>query len=675
MKKSVALTLMLCLYVITGIQAKGMNSGPADDFADEQGTVVEYEGKQYVRVTNARQFLRSFISGKGILIARHTTINLTPLLSDKNWWQKNLNYFKWLPSYAAEDLTGQNIVSEEVNDGRQLAIVGYKNIDILGEGNSRIVVEPRYAFCLRLVNCVNISIRNLTIGHTDEGHCEGGVIGVSGGRSMSVQDCNLYGCGTYGLELKNTSHFTMYDSGIHDCTYGIMTLDNVTPAYFEGCNFYRNREFSLIEGTGSDITFDNCRFYANQETSPLFNIDRAFRLNYCLIMHPTEQLGNIEQAQQNNCWLSSELSDARGLGFDGDEFEGAGFGKEKIKVSYKGARPTVTDFINTISGFWEQDGEDGCYSWTKAWERYKKTKQTDPGNTFIVDERNGFVRLESKMEGSDYVTYHEFCYWNCADGQHKLFAYNNGMLDGGKAAASECTVGLYFYLYDNATNTIANLGFDIEVLGGRPDDDYMPLAYLLPRSGKDLTYINEKGKRGIVKWNGGGFSILRPITALPKSAKRMDAKGQLAVYINQEDEEMSTVWLVDEQNKTVEKVCTTRPASPGQWPRMMKPESDAVKVPLDNIASAERAWVIGEGRKIVVEGCRDQRNTLTYIIDAGLHRAWQLPSQEGVVSVDGAKHEIIVSTYGYDDEGRYSYNRAYSTEGQFLRMVGDKERE
>ena len=55
--------------------------------------------------------------------------------------------------------------------------------------------------------------------------------------------------------------------------------------------------------------------------------------------------------------------------------------------------------------------------------------------------------------------------------------------------------------------------------------------------------------------------------------------------------------------------------------------------------------------------------------------AKQLPSSEGVISLDTDKREIIAASYGYDSDGRYTVNKAYSVEGKFLRIVGDKERE
>lgn len=82
---------------------------------------------------------------------------------------------------ARWDSGREAVVSEEVSDGRQLTIVNMKQMTIEGEGNSRIVVEPRHAFCLRFVDCMQCTVKNLTIGHTNDGHCEGGVIGIKRG--------------------------------------------------------------------------------------------------------------------------------------------------------------------------------------------------------------------------------------------------------------------------------------------------------------------------------------------------------------------------------------------------------------------------------------------------------------------------------------------------------------
>ena len=135
------------------------------------------------------------------------------------------------------------------------------------------------------------------------------------------------------------------------------------------------------------------------------------------------------------------------------------------------------------------------------------------------------------------------------------------------------------------------------------------------------------------------------------------------------------MWLADEKAGTVIKVCVTNPMAELQWERMKGRDADAVDVPITQIAAADKAYLLpGDVSKVIVEGCPDSRNIWTYIIDPYTQTAKQLPSTEGVVNLDWEKKEIIAASYGYDDDGRYTVNKAYSVDGKFLRR-GEKERE
>ena len=172
---------------------------------------------------------------------------------------------------------------------------------------------------------------------------------------------------------------------------------------------------------------------------------------------------------------------------------------------------------------------------------------------------------------------------------------------------------------------------------------------------------------------------------MPETAVRQpDAYFQYAVYINEEKpasgegemDAVKSVWLCNERSGTVIKVCETNPMADALWSKMTDEEANAIDVPFSQIAAADKAMIApGDVNKVIVEGCPDGRNIWTYIIDPYIGIAKQLPSSEGVVSVDWEKKEITAASYGYDEGGRYSVKKVYSIDGQFLRRVGDKERE
>ena len=269
-------------------------SAPTGSF----GETIKYKDDDYIRVYTAEQFLNALGSNRNVLVAKNTTINLTPMLNDQSLFRTRFKM--WMPD-ASSGIDGgrETVISEEVFDGRQLTLVNMKQLLIEGEQNSSIVVDPRYAFCLRFVDCEQCTVSNLTIGHTEGGYCQGGVIGVKRGWRNVVIDCDLYGCGTYGLDIDGTNSFSLYSTKIHDCTYGIMLLNNSEAVHSTHCDFFNNREYALIESHGCVGTvFEDCRFYANWGDAALFNFDREFYLLGCAVYHPTENLGTMNLCDQ-----------------------------------------------------------------------------------------------------------------------------------------------------------------------------------------------------------------------------------------------------------------------------------------------------------------------------------------------------------------------------------------
>ena len=269
-------------------------SAPTGSF----GETVRYKDDDYIRVSTAEQFLNALGSNRNVLVAKDTEIDLTPVLNDESRFRTR--YKMWMPDASNGIGDGREaVVSEEVFDGRQLTLVNMKQLVIEGEQNARLVVDPRYAFCLNFVDCRQCTVSNLTIGHTEGGYCEGGVIGVKRGWRNVVTDCDLYGCGTYGLDLEGTNSFSLYSSNIHDCTYGIMQLRDCEAVHSTHCDFFNNGEFTLIESHGCTGTvFEDCRFFSNWGDAPLFGFDRAFILLGCAVYHPTENLGTMNLCEQ-----------------------------------------------------------------------------------------------------------------------------------------------------------------------------------------------------------------------------------------------------------------------------------------------------------------------------------------------------------------------------------------
>lgn len=212
------------------------------------------------------------------------------------------------------------------------------------------------------------------------------------------------------------------------------------------------------------------------------------------------------------------------------------------QIKLQGQRPTIVDFfLNYI----DEPEDELTGNLSNSWELYKSNKPQPEGYTFIVDTRNGYIRQECYEEYNNTRSYFEMCYWNCADGKHRLVAYNIQTLTNGKPSLGQfdCT---YFLLYNNAKREfedieIQDLGIDldygIDYTSYGYDSDtkqyfwrskdykvtYMtkeqydnwyenrPLNFVtLPQQGKDIILTTYRGtnKKSITwKWDGKKFHL------------------------------------------------------------------------------------------------------------------------------------------------------------------------
>ena len=178
------------------------------------------------------------------------------------------NLTEWANAAARQhEVTGNDYVRlERCNDGWEVQLQGVKNLDVLrsesSQGKVEIVTEPRYANVLSFRNCSGIYLSGLTMGHTPErGTCSGAVLDFRDCGAVAMSDMDLYGCGTYGITAADTDSIQTVDSTIRDCSYGLLTLDNVTDAGFGGCEFRNCDGYTMVQLYRSAVYFSECLFH------------------------------------------------------------------------------------------------------------------------------------------------------------------------------------------------------------------------------------------------------------------------------------------------------------------------------------------------------------------------------------------------------------------------------
>ena len=102
--------------------------------------------------------------------------------------------------------------------------------------------------------------------------------------------------------------------------------------------------------------------------------------------------------------------------------------QETIRVNYKGAKPTISDFATAFLSVyeWNDDSDDvldeARNAMKQTWLDHLKGEKLSQNEKLTVDQKNGYICYEYNGDGHQQIT--EMCYWNEADGKHKLFAYN-----------------------------------------------------------------------------------------------------------------------------------------------------------------------------------------------------------------------------------------------------------
>ena len=265
-----------------------------------------------ITVTTEEQFINALGNDRIVQVGADIHLNLSRILEQEDKFS-GIPGRAWVTVVERGGSDQPVIISEFSNDGQQLTLKNFSDLVIRGERNSSIEVDPRYSYCLSFVDCVGCRVENLTIGHTEGGYCDGGVIGVYGGSGNSIISCDLYGCGTYGIVARETSVLLVSRTNVHDCTYGIMELWDSQSVQFEDCDFFNNGVYELISNRDCENTvFRGCRFYANYAGAPLFNCGVPIYLYNCEIYHANVGSRDVLIEPDEDCkWNSGDGPEPR----------------------------------------------------------------------------------------------------------------------------------------------------------------------------------------------------------------------------------------------------------------------------------------------------------------------------------------------------------------------------
>ena len=196
-------------------------------------------------------------------LGNRTTILLAPgEYNITEWLERHSEELKgwfWVdrPEYA------QGPYLYDASDGPELVLAGYRDLTLRSrdpESPASIVCSPRYANVLTFQYCTRLRLENLILGHTPEqGNCSGAVVNLESCVSPLLADCELYGCGTYGVTAWYCPDIAVEGCEIHDCTYGCATV-YYSRCDFTDCDFHDCRGFTMFDLYYGSTAFTGCSF-------------------------------------------------------------------------------------------------------------------------------------------------------------------------------------------------------------------------------------------------------------------------------------------------------------------------------------------------------------------------------------------------------------------------------
>ena len=175
---------------------------------------------------------------------------------------------------------------EDCYDGLELVIRDIDGLSLVGsfgkDRSGHIYVEPRYADVFRFENCSHVSLRGLTLGHTETGECFGNVLSFASCYSILLDNLDVYGCGYFGLAFLNGCRDAyMNRCLIRDCSAGPVYIENSSGSFS-----FMNCELTGSAGGGGywgpddlEVYFFRCRFGLKESEALLYHDD--IRTEFC----------------------------------------------------------------------------------------------------------------------------------------------------------------------------------------------------------------------------------------------------------------------------------------------------------------------------------------------------------------------------------------------------------
>ena len=233
-----------------------------------------------INVKTAAEFVNALGPDRTIVIVTNQPLNITEAI-DRRVSEGTLPEAETYFNLETPPAKSARVTYASNTDGNALQVRGCNNLTIRSaRGTATLLATPRYVNVMEFIDCKDLKIENIVMGHTQDGYCDKGVLELDRCNHVTINDCDLYGCGTEGFVIDCCNDVTVNRTTVHDCTYHTMHIFRSNQVRFNDCIFRDNREYDqLCVSNCNDIVFTGCLFDNLQ--GPLFALDDYVNFYSC----------------------------------------------------------------------------------------------------------------------------------------------------------------------------------------------------------------------------------------------------------------------------------------------------------------------------------------------------------------------------------------------------------
>jgi parallel beta-helix repeat protein len=209
---------------------------------------------EVITVNNAEEFIKALGNDRTIILNNTEGIYLLTEAIDAAVEAGYIPHDWNLPE------VGSTIIALNAPGSHELCFYNINNLTIRGadENNyTKIYASPSFVDVLSFTGCTGITLENLELGHYPETRdCDGAVLGLYECDGITINKCELFGCGYTGILATDSENVKVTNSIIRDCTVSNISLYDCENFHFYKCELKSENDIDCYDS--KNITFEKC---------------------------------------------------------------------------------------------------------------------------------------------------------------------------------------------------------------------------------------------------------------------------------------------------------------------------------------------------------------------------------------------------------------------------------